>query len=274
MPHAGFDASGYPGDLVMLELKRTTNFEWCGFYLGPAPSHPDPGWMPHLAVLKGQGWGFAPIYVGQQTEGPGSHVVTAAQGSIDGAHAAGLMRSAGFGVGSFVYLDLENGAPFIAFQRGYVGAWCDAVVAAGFGAGVYCSFQFAAEVSKLRPDARIWVFHVRTVSAHPVVGATFPAPDPATSGFPGASIWQHDDSAEITVSGKTLLVDLDSAAMDDPSAPLAKPVPIAASPVDRINTIQTTLTTQIAVAMNNPTTKKEGWLAKLEAHVQEFFNLD
>jgi len=162
------------------------------------------------------GWGFAPVYVGQQVTGPGSHLVTAAQGAVDGADACEQMNEAGFDAGAYVYLDIENGPPFTAEQQDYVGAWCDAVVADGYKAGVYCSFLFAAEVA----NARIWVFHVRTVSQHSVPGATYPTPDPATSGYTEAAVWQLDDEASIlcpVASAGRLLVDLDSASSADPS---------------------------------------------------------
>lgn len=236
--YAGFDSSGYPGDAEMAELKHDTNFAWCGFYLGPAPSHPDTGWMARRATLVKQGWGLAPIYVGQQVTGPGSHVVTAAQGTKDGADAVQLMLRAGFPSGSFVYLDLENGIPFSAVQQAYVATWVDAVMAGGFGAGVYCSFQFAVQVAKLRPKAKIWVFHVRTVSPHAVGGAQFPTPDPSTSGFSGASVWQHDDSAEITIGGKTELVDLDSSDTADPGAPLVTVAAPVVAPINRVLEVQ------------------------------------
>jgi hypothetical protein len=131
------------------------------------------------------------------------------------------MTSTGFDKGSVVYLDLENGPPMPPNQHDYVGAWCDAVVAAGFAPGVYCSFMFAAAVHALRPNAKIWAFHVRTTSPHPVPGSTYPTPDPTTSGFAGASIWQHDDEARIVcpvAPGGVLACDLDSADSEDPSA--------------------------------------------------------
>lgn len=267
--HAGFDASGYPGDAVMAELKKTTNLEWCGFYLAPAPSHPDPGWMTKRATLVAQGWGLAPIYVGQQVTGPGSHLVTAAQGTKDGEAAVQLMLHAGFPSGSFVYLDLENGAPFSTAQQEYVGAWCDAVTAAGFGAGVYCSFQIAAEVAKLRPKVRVWAFHVRTVAAHAVSGSTFPTPDPSTSGFAGAALWQLDDSAEISVGGRTLLVDLDSADTADPSAPT--PIAAVIPPIDRVLELQHRLdkVVDIVSTKNVFTPEHEGLFVRAEAFVEK-----
>jgi hypothetical protein len=215
MAYAGFDRADCPEISFMAKLKAETNLAWCGFYL-PAPSQAGTTWKGKRAALVAQGWGLAPVYVGQQVTGPGSHLVTAEQGTLDGAHAAQAMAAEGFPQKSWVYLDLENGPPLPYEQRDYVGAWVDAVEVNGYCAGVYCSFMLAANIASLRPSARIWAFHVRTTSAHVVGGTTFASPDPATSGFAGASIWQLDDEARI-MGG--LAVDLDSAAMRDPSAP-------------------------------------------------------
>jgi hypothetical protein len=218
---AGFDRSQYPGRVVMDWLKTNTDLKWCGYYLAPAPSHGDASWMDAQSD-DFDGWGFAPIYVGRQVVGPGSHLVTEANGTLDGAAACGLMSDAGFDPGTFLWLDLENGPPFTEAQKLYVGAWVDAVKAGGYGPGVYCSFLFAAEVAALRPEARIWVFHVRTVSPHAVPGEDFPTPDPTTSGYAEAKIWQRDDEARITcpvASGGVLAADLNSANSEDPSAP-------------------------------------------------------
>ena len=219
--YAGFDRSDYPGIAVMAWLRAHTNLRWCGFYLAPAPSHPDKSWMGSRAELVAQGWGLAPIYLGQEVTGPGGHFVTEGQGAIDGQQAAALMAAAGFSRGSCVYLDLENGPPMGMVQREYVAAWIDAVTAAGYAPGVYCSFMLAAQIAALRPSARVWAFHVCTVSKHDVPGSTFPSPDPSTSGFAGADIWQLDDSAVIPCAaapGGSLLVDLDSSNSADPSA--------------------------------------------------------
>lgn len=220
---AGFDRSDYPGAAAMAWLLAHTNLRWCGFYLAPSPSHQALSWMkaPPEAF---EGWGRAAIYVGQETTGPGSHKVTAAQGTIDGQDAAALMTEANapFEDGSCIWLDLENGMPLTTAQREYVAAWCDAVTAEGYAPGVYCSFQMAALIAQLRPGVRIWVFHVPTVQQHRVAGSTFPSPDPSTSGFAGASVWQRDDEAVIACSvapGGVLTVDLNSANSADPSAP-------------------------------------------------------
>lgn len=214
---AGFDCSGFPGLDVTGWLKTNTNLHWCGFYLGPAPSHPDKSWMAHHGDLVEQGWGVAPLYVGQQVVGPGSKHPSASQGKIDGRDAVALMKAAGFDDGTFVYLDLENGPPLKPKQRDYVGAWVDAVSAGAFSPGVYCSHGIAAAVNTLRPLARIWAFKVSTTAAHPVPGVNFPDSHPSGSGFVGSFAWQLAQNAVIGVKPpKKLKVDLDTALTPDP----------------------------------------------------------
>ena len=104
----------------------------------------------------GLGWGLAPLYVGQQTVGPGSHNASGGQGTIDGQDAVSLMTDEGFAAGSCVYLDLENGPPLAPALRDYVASWCDAVAAGGYKPGVYVSHLLAGQVQALRPAARIW----------------------------------------------------------------------------------------------------------------------
>jgi hypothetical protein len=217
---AGFDSSSFPGLATMAKLKQHTNLRWCGFYLAPAPSHASTAWMGQKTGLDAQGWGVAPLYVGQQVIPPGSQQPSQAQGQIDGADAVGLMKSAGFAVGRFVYLDIENGAPLTAAQHLYTAAWVDAVTAAGYGAGVYCSHTIAGDVHSLRPNARIWAFRVSTTKPHVVPGINFPDPHPAQgSGFTGSYAWQLAQYALINVPGcPTLTVDLDSAVAPDPGA--------------------------------------------------------
>ena len=231
MAYAGFDRADFPSLDFMARLKSETNLVWCGYYLH-APSQPATTWRGKRAALAAQGWGFAPIYVGQQITGPGSHDVTEAQGARDGADAADQMRAEGFPLGSFVFLDLENGPPFTGAQQGYVGAWIDAVRAHGFGAGVYCSFLFALTVDALRPDVRMWVFRVTTTRPHPVAGRVFPVPEPGVSGFKGAHLWQRDDEARLSGFGD-LAIDLNSSLYADPSAPVS-PAKIAPPPTPAI----------------------------------------
>jgi hypothetical protein len=206
----------------MAWLKANTNLVWCGLYLGPAPSHGSASWMGTREALDAAGWGIAPIYVGQQTLGPGRHVVSLAQGAIDGQDAAALAGQEGFAPGSCLYLDLENGPPFESPQVDYVSAWANAVVDNNFQVGVYCSHAFAADVQNLLPAARIWAIKVSTVQAHPFPGTNFPDLHPAGSGYPAAAAWQLGQNCCLSMPGAPVispLVDLDSATTPDPGAP-------------------------------------------------------
>jgi hypothetical protein len=219
MAFAGFDRSAYPGDAIMTNL-IATNMVFCGYYLFPAPSHTSDGsWMGKRSFLEGLGWGIAPVYVGQQTVGPGNHQASAEQGTTDGNDAADLMTGEGFPAGSYVYLDLENGPPLPPELSDYVGTWCDAIVARGFQPGVYVSHHLAAEVQALRPAARIWAIMVTTVNPHPVAGPPYPDNAPAGSGFAGAFMWQCHQNCQIAVPGgpASLTVDLDTAVSANPS---------------------------------------------------------
>jgi hypothetical protein len=216
----GFDTSAYPGDSIMSWLKANTNLVWSGFYLGTAPSHPNKGWMTKRAKLLQQGWGLAPLYVGQQVTGPGSHHTSGPQGTKDAADAAALMTSAGFPAGACVYLDLENGPPLTPAQEDYAAHWVDALTTYGFAPGIYCSHGFAAQIHQLRSKARIWAFKVSTTAPHPVPGHNYPDLHPAGSGYAGAYAWQLGQACLIDVplaSGGTLKVDLDTAVAPDPS---------------------------------------------------------
>src|SRR5712691_5195429 len=215
--HAGFDSSAFPGVAKMAAMKAGTNLEWCGFYLAPSPSHPDTSWMARRADIVGQGWGIAPLYVGQQTTGPGSHHPSKANGVVDGGDAVQLMKDAGFPAGTWIYLDLENGPPLPDILGEYVDSWVRTVDGSQtYRGGVYCSHGFADDIQALCPSARIWAFKVPTTDPHPVPGPNNPTPDPSGSGLAEAHIWQLRQNALITVQGSSLKVDLDSAVSANP----------------------------------------------------------
>jgi len=218
---AGFDSSDFPGTAEMAWLKANTNLTWSGYYLAPAPSHKGTSWMGQRVALQQAGWGLAPLHVGQQIKGLGSHIVTGPQGTIDGQDAVTLLNAEGFVSGTCVYLDLEDGAPFNSPRTDYVAAWVDAVKAGGFQPGVYCSHAFAIDVHNLRTIVRVWAFKVTTTSVHPFPGTNFPDPHPAGSGYSGASIWQLGQNCQLSLPAglKSPLVDLSSAIASDPGAP-------------------------------------------------------
>lgn len=223
MIYAGFDASAFPGLDTMAWLKGATEAAWTGFYLGPAPSHPETDWMGERAALVAQGWGFAPVYVGQQLAGPGSHIVTAEQGNEDGEDAGRLMHAAGFPERSTVYLDLEDGPPLDEPRLSYVRYWAGGVFSMGYMPGIYCSHGIAEAVLSIFAGEsveapRIWAFRVATTAIHPIA-LPFADIAPALSGVPQASMLQHDQNAAIHTPHGTVIVDASSSLMADPSAP-------------------------------------------------------
>lgn len=154
----GFDISAFPGVPLMKSMRNY--FDFTGFYLGGAPSHPDLSWMQRKSDLRAMGFMFMPIYVGQQILGPGSHNDSPDQGAKDGVQACDLMAQAGFAKGSPCYLDLENGAPFPPAEGNYANAWLDAVSAGAYRPGVYCSHVLAPHFN---PDhTLVWAFEVPT----------------------------------------------------------------------------------------------------------------
>jgi hypothetical protein len=195
----GFDIYDCP-DVKVLTAMRA-HFYWCGFYLGSTPSHKGVAWMGRRQQLLNLGFRLAPLYVGQQIVGPGSRIVTAAQGSVDGHHAASLMDNAEFQPTDAVYLDLENGPPLSLPQRDYVASWCYAVERAGFRPGVYCSHAMVEAVRTVTP--LIWAFRVPTV-AHTEDSAPF---DLAAAAVPGATLQQVRQN--VTLLDWGLNVDLD-----------------------------------------------------------------
>jgi len=246
--YLGLDRSAYPGDSVMATLYRDTNLYFTCFYLAPAPSHGESSWMTRRPTLLQQGWGFLPTYVGRQVVGPGSHVVTAAQGVADAHDAHRLMSVAGFETGTVVYLDIENGAPLLPAQEEYIRAWIRTVNQdTSYWPGVYChKHAVAARVRIIAgEDLPIWVYGPQ--HPHPALPAGAPRPrvvvNPATetgpatmpADYPDATAWQYLMSLNCVVDlrwvdgGSTVHtlheVDLNVATVADPSfspAPRAK----------------------------------------------------
>lgn len=235
---AGFDVFGYPADTVMTRIIQNTNLRWCGFYLAPAPSQWNTSWMTKRAFLQGLGWGLAPIYVGQQVSGPGSHKVTAAQGTLDAQNAASLANKAGFAKGSIIFLDIEQGPPAQAATLAYYGAWVTELVAhTNYAPGVYCSFSQVAQ-ALFNADSRpvFWVFNINKFTCdptqvkpgRPLIPRTspFPAPNPTSSGVSFAQLWQLAQGSQcgINAGGSSLApVDFDSSVALDPSNPATYP---------------------------------------------------
>jgi Rv2525c-like, glycoside hydrolase-like domain len=214
----GFDRLAYPGDGVMQLLRSQGGVSFTGFYLGPAPSQRSTGWMQKRSFLKDLGFGFAPVYVGQQQPpGPGSHILTAHQGTIDGADAVRLARHAGFPESSVLYLDIETGPPVQRAFLDYYAAWVQSVIDNGFTPGVYCSHLLAHEFLARDNRPQPWVFHLKFSTGH-VFSLPLPAPDPSQSSFPDAKVLQYAQNCTLKLDATSVKpIDLDSALTADPS---------------------------------------------------------
>lgn len=212
----GFDRSAYPGDSVMQLLRTQAHLDFTGFYLGPAPSHSDTSWMGKRAFLLGLGYGFAPVYVGQQQSPPGSLNLTAAQGQIDGHNATQLAQHAGFPQSSVLYLDVETGPPAHPSFFEYYKAWVQSVINNGFTPGVYCSHHLAAGFHAADSRAVVWVFQFAASGGN--VTPPLAKPDPSHSSFNAARVLQYAQNCTLTVGGTVIKpVDLDTALVADPS---------------------------------------------------------
>lgn len=199
MAHAGMDTSTYPGDGKMAALLATTNLRWCGFYLAPAPSHPNRTWMDRREHLVRAGWGLAPLYLGQQ--------------------------EAGFPPGSIVYLDLEKGGPISTAVAQYLASWAAGVVAGGFVPGAYCSHTSAASALHAVPGLKLWVFKVLNVDVGSNKVPPFKDDDPSHTNVASAMVWQWAQNCHVVTPAGTVLVDLDTSITADPSKPVATGAP-------------------------------------------------
>ena len=228
---AGFDRLAYPGDTFMKTLYDETNLCWCGFYLAPAPSQGNTSWMSKRDYLQQMGWGFAPVYVGQQVAGPGSKIVTAAQGKLDAQDAARLASAAGFEKASILFLDIEQGPPAQKATLEYYDAWVSELEDhTNYSPGVYCSFsQVAQALHDKNSLPHFWVFQINQFTCGPAKGGftqvgkntPFPTPDPAQSGVSFAQLWQFVQAASgcsVRAGGHTVVnFDFDSSTAQDPS---------------------------------------------------------
>jgi hypothetical protein len=252
---AGFDRDMFPGLGTMQQLMSNTNLAWSGYYLTPAPSQGRQlGWMGNRAALVAQGFGLAPIYVGQQDPAtsvpPGvtlSTTLTAAQGAIDASQAVNLAAGEGFPsfsgptgqAGSTIYLDIEIGGPISQAYLDYVGAWIQGVFNEGYTAGAYCNAASHVTDQLRALDSRVvcWGISLGQFSCAQSSSTPYPVPDPAGCGFGDASLWQLLQGCVLTVGGRPLTddngrplnVDLDTCLATDPSS-ISTP-PSATTPV-------------------------------------------
>ena len=205
----GMDLGTYPGDDVMQTWWNDSPFYYTGFYLGPAPDHPDASYMDKRQVLVSQGWGLLPVYVGRQAA---NRYLSAQAGAGDADDAAGLAASAGFPRNTAVFLDIETSHPLTARYLSYVRAWVNEIQNQGYTAGIYCNTCNASQINNaLAGNVEFWVAHY--------TGYDLPScsTSPADSGVSFAGAWQFTGDSYLTYGGISLDIDLDTSTYTDPS---------------------------------------------------------
>jgi Domain of unknown function (DUF1906) len=200
--YLGFDRNEYPGDAALKTLRQT--FSYSGYWLNNPPGESSNSWAGHRTAVESAGFGFLVLFNGR-LYAELKTVANAKQiGARDAAAAASAARREGFRSGTLIFLDQEQGGRMLPEQKAYIYAWVDAVIGAGFRAGIYCSGMassddgnvVAAEDIRQNAGSRKIVYWATNDACPPSPGCTFPhqPPSPAASGVRFAEVWQFAQS--------------------------------------------------------------------------------
>ena len=138
--YAGFDRNEYPGDSTLPELRK--HFAFTGYWLTNPPESSTNTWAGKREILMQHGFGFLVLANGKlDKEIKKSGQTPDALGRQDAAAAVSAARREHFPARTVLFLDQEEGGVLLPEQAGYLLAWTEAVEAAGFRPGVYCSGQ-------------------------------------------------------------------------------------------------------------------------------------
>jgi glycoside hydrolase-like protein len=199
--YPGFDRNHYPGDANLKVLRQT--FSYAGYWLNNPPGEKDNTWAGKRPALLSAGFGFLVLFNGRLDKELKHNPAALAQ--ADAQAAAASARREGFPPHTIIFLDIEEGGRMLPEQKSYIYMWADAVAAAGFRAGVYCSGIPAKEgktsivtADDIRDNAqgRKLAYWVTQDSCPPSPGCVFPQqpPSPGQSGTDFADIWQFAQS--------------------------------------------------------------------------------
>jgi hypothetical protein len=200
--YLGFDRNDYPGDVNLKALRQT--FSFSGYWLNNPPGERANSWTGHRAALESAGFGFLVLFNGR-LYGELKSVANATHlGRSDAQSAAAAARREGFPRATVIFLDQEQGGRMLPEQKAYIYAWVDAVTAAGFRPGIYCSgiaskdddnIVTAADIRQNAGGRQITYWAIND-ACPPSPGCAFPArpPSPGQSGVPFAEVWQFAQS--------------------------------------------------------------------------------
>ena len=200
--YLGFDRNEYPGDSNLKVLRQT--FSYAGYWLNNPPGASSNGWRGHRAAVHSAGFGFLVLFNGRLYAQLKTVMKAKRLGRFDARTAVAAARSEGFPSGTVIFLDQEQGGRMLPEQKAYIFEWVDAVIAAGFRAGIYCSGmvspdeQHAVTAEDIRQSAgaRNIMYWVTNDACPPSPGCTFSQhpPSPAESGVTFAEVWQFAQS--------------------------------------------------------------------------------
>ena len=200
--YLGFDRNDYPGDANLGALRQT--FSYSGYWLNNPPGERANTWVGHRATVESAGFGFLVLFNGRVYAELKSVANATKVGNSDARSAIAAARREGFPAATIIFLDQEQGGRMLPEQKAYIYAWVDAVTAAGFRAGIYCSGIAAkddggivtAEDIRQNAGKRQIVYWAINDACRPSPGCVFPKspPIPADSGVRFAAVWQFAQS--------------------------------------------------------------------------------
>jgi hypothetical protein len=205
--YLGFDRNTYPGDANLKVLHET--FSYTGYWLNNPPGEKTNTWTGHRGAVESAGFGFLVLFNGRlyaelKSAEPKSVAHATKLGNSDAQAAVAAARREGFPARTVIFLDQEQGGRMLPEQKAYIYAWVDAVTAAGFRAGIYCSGiatkddgnVVTAEDIRQSAGARQIVYWAINDACPPAPGCAFPAhpPGPGQGGVGFADVWQFAQS--------------------------------------------------------------------------------
>jgi hypothetical protein len=202
--YLGFDRNIYPGDAALPVLRKT--FAFTSYWLNPPPGEKTNSWLGKRELLRSQGFGFLVLYRGRDSRELRDEAAAIAKGGQDAKNAAASAKAEGFGPGTIIFLDIEEGGRLPAAYHAYLRAWYDELTKAGFHPGVYCSgipvrenpgviISTAADIhgNEAPRDFAFWIYND---FCPPSPGCAFleNPPPPSSSGVGNAAVWQFAQS--------------------------------------------------------------------------------
>lgn len=199
--YLGFDRNDYPGDANLSVLHHT--FAYAGYWLNTPPGARSNSWTGKRSALESAGFGFLVLFNGRLYKQLKRNPAALAQADAQAATVAA--KREGFSARTIIFLDIEEGGRMLPEQKTYIFGWIDAVNAAGYRAGVYCSgipskedrntSVVTAEDIRNNAQGRKIAYWVTNDSCPPSPGCTVGStPRPSQSGVGFADIWQFVQS--------------------------------------------------------------------------------